>query len=369
MTSYDQEPESGPAGRAVKLVVLLGVLAVLAVVAVVGGRRLGRLVGDNISGSEGAGTGVTVAPGREVEVVISPGATAEDIASLLAAKGVVRDGLEFELAIRGAGAQERLKAGTYVFTGGMELNDIIADLEAGPPVATFWVTIPEGLRVVEILDVLARSSGVEQIELVAALTGGTVTTGLRELPEQPTLGDWEGLLFPDTYQFEADASASDILRRLAATMEKRVDDVDWTALEEAGFTHYEGIVIASMIESETRLDRDRPLVSSVVQNRLSQGMPLQIDATILYALGTRGVGLTTEDLAVESPYNTYLNQGLPPTPIGTPGRASLEAAAAPASTDFLFYVLTGEDGSHSFTASYDEFLAWKEDARAAGLLP
>lgn len=365
----DQEPESGPAGRAIKLAVMLAFLAVLAVVAVVGGRRLGSLVGDNISASEASGGGVTVPPGQEVDVVISPGATAEDIASLLAAKGVVRNALELELAIRGAGAQERLKAGTYVFTGGMELNEIIAELEAGPPIATFWVTIPEGLRVGEILEVLARASGVPRTDFEAALLTGGVTTGLLELPEQPTLADWEGLLFPDTYQFEADAAASDILRRLSATMEARVDEVDWTALEEAGFTHYQGIVIASMIESETRLDADRPLVSSVVQNRLSQAMPLQIDATILYALGARGIGLTTDDLAFESPYNTYLHQGLPPTPIGAPGRASLEAAAAPATTDFLFYVLTGEDGSHSFTASYDTFLTWKEEARAAGLLP
>ena len=127
--------------------------------------------------------------------------------------------------------------------------------------------------------------------------------------------------------------------------------------------------MASIIEGETRVDADRPQVASVIVNRLSVGMPLQIDATILYALDARGIGLTLADLEVASPYNSYTNLGLPPTPIGTPGKASLEAAASPPETDFIYYVLTSADGSHSFTDDYNQFLRWKDQAKSEGLFP
>jgi UPF0755 protein len=130
---------------------------------------------------------------------------------------------------------------------------------------------------------------------------------------------------------------------------------------------YDGLIIASLIETEVLLDEERPTVSSVIHNRLGLGMKLDIDATVLYALGTRDPALFNRD--VDSPYNTYLINGLPPTPIASPGRASLEAAAAPAESDFLFYVLSDLEGHHAFAATLEEHNANVAKAREDGVLP
>ena len=150
-------------------------------------------------------------------------------------------------------------------------------------------------------------------------------------------------------------------------MEQRVGSIDWATLEAAGMTPYDGLKIASLIESEAQLDEERPTVSSVIHNRLNMGMKLDIDATVLYALGTDDPAQF--DREVDSPYNTYLVNGLPPTPISTPSRASLEAAAAPAQTDFLYYVLSDLEGHHAFAATLDEHNANVAQSREDGVLP
>jgi UPF0755 protein len=187
------------------------------------------------------------------------------------------------------------------------------------------------------------------------------------MPEEPTLSDWEGLLFPDTYEFSRSADPEDILQRMASTMEQRVNSIDWTAWEALGYTKYQGIVVASLIESEVRVAEERPTVSSVLHNRLADGIRLEIDATVLYALGTRDVA--EFDREVDSPYNTYIASGLPPTPISAPGRASLEAAAAPAATGYYFYVLSDLEGRHAFAETFEEHQANVNQAREDGVLP
>jgi UPF0755 protein len=248
----------------------------------------------------------------------------------------------------------------------MDPNEVVAALVVGPVADVYRVTVIEGLRVPEILNDLAEASGIPYAEFETALTSGEVETALAEMPAEPTLGDWEGLLFPDTYEFSASAEPTDILQRLASTMEQRVGSVDWSTLEAAGMTPYDGLKIASLIESEAQLDEERPTVSSVLHNRLGMGMKLDIDATVLYALGTRDPALF--DREVDSPYNTYLVNGLPPTPISSPGRASLEAAAAPAQTNFLYYVLSDTEGHHAFAATLEEHNANVATAREAGVL-
>lgn len=315
----------------------------------------------------GGGSGPDIVAGNEVTVDIPAGSTARTIGTTLEESGVIA-AEDFEDAVRERGVAAELQAGSYTLITGTRADLIIDALIAGPVVETFWVTVPEGLRTTEILDVLARDTPHTRADLEAALLSGRVQSSL--VPEgELTLASWEGLLFPDTYEFASTATPGDVLGLLAATMEQRIATVDWSALEEGGLGVYDGLVVASLIESEAGVDADRPLISSVVQNRLAIDMALQIDATVLYALDRRGGSVTLDDLEVESPYNTYLNTGLPPTPIGAPGLASLEAAAAPAETDYLYYVLTSEDGSHSFTADYDEFLALKAQAQADGIIP
>ncbi len=146
--------------------------------------------------------------------------------------------------------------------------------------------------------------------------------------------------------------------------------MDWSRLDELGITRYEAIIVASLIEMEAKLDEDRPLIASVIYNRLREGRALQIDATVQYALPEeRKPRLFEADLAVVSPYNTYLNVGLPPTPIATTSLASLQAAADPADTGFFFYVLADTEGKHAFAETFEEFQALVQQSIDAGVLP
>ncbi len=204
------------------------------------------------------------------------------------------------------------------------------------------------------------------------LLSGAVISGLlpEELPEgTDPLVAWEGLLAPDTYDFVIDADPVDILQRMADTLETRVDRQNWTALTDLGLTPYDGLVLASLIEREAKLDIDRDLISSVIYNRLGEGMLLQIDATVIYALGQNPGRVLESDLEIDSPWNTYKVAGLPPTPIGGVRQASLNAAAQPAETGFFFYVLATEEGLHAFAETFDEHQANIAEARANGILP
>ncbi|MFP5332448.1 MAG: endolytic transglycosylase MltG [Acidimicrobiia bacterium] len=359
-------PPPPPTWKLVRPLVVFAliVLSGIGIVAVAG--SLGDRVGAGLAAGEDEEV-VEIEPGRRVEVVIPPGANAEQIGEILLDAGLIRSVSQFETAVRAAGVDQSLQSGTYELITGSTLQEIIDELRAGPRVVVFDVTVREGLRVTEIIDVLAAASGIDRSEFVTALETGAVTTDIVDLPEQPTLSDWEGLLFPDTYRFSEEATAADMLGRLANTMEQRLDEVDWSGLEAAGYTRYEGIIIASLIEAEVRVAEERPLVSSVIFNRLADGMRLDIDATVLYAQGLRDPALI--DVTFESPYNTRLMAGLPPGPIAAPGLASLQAAAAPADTEFRYYVLAAEDGSHAFAVTLEEHNANVQASREAGILP
>jgi len=346
--------------------VLLGAgLAVLLVV--VSATSLARLIGGSVESNDEDPTVVSVEPGLDVEVTVPPGASAVEIGNLLFEAGVIESANEFELTVRDQGIANQLRAGTYQLITGMAVDEVLPRLLQGPIADAYRVTIPEGLRVTEIIDVLVDSSGLPRGDFETALTQGGVLSELRTMPAAPTLTDWEGLLFPDTYEFLRESGAARILQVLTDTMEERVASVDWTAHGESGFDIYQGMVVASLIEAEVRVADERPLVASVIFNRLREGMPLQIDASVLYGLDTRDPALFNNES--ESPYNLYKFPGLPPTPIGAPGRASLVAAADPAITEFFFYVLSTAEGAHAFAETFDEHLANIERSRAAGIIP
>ena len=367
--SREPDPLHGDERRSGRSLGVVVAVLLIAAVAILGARAAANWVG----GLTGEGVDEITSPpvdaGEPVTVEIPLGASARTIGELLASRGVVESSLQFETAVRLAGADSELQAGEYDMFTGMSNDEVITALLRGPVVDTYWITVNEGLRICEILDLVADQTRFSVAELEAALVGGSVTTSLFPGGQPETLQDWEGLLFPDTYEFLSESGPETVLGLLASTMERRVDEIDWSSLTDAGYTPYEGIVIASLVEAETRVNDERPLVSAVVRNRLDIGMALQIDATVLYALGERRTGLTLADLEVDSPYNTYQQPGLPPTPIGGPGRASLQAAAEPAAVDYLYYVLTSTEGTHSFTASYDEFLSYKNQAKEDGVLP
>jgi len=267
----------------------------------------------------------------------------------------------------GTGEMRRL---IWIFAAAAVLLVVAAVVAIGALRANvFRITVIEGLTVAQMLDSLAGQTEFTADELAQPLLDGTVVSDLLVVEPQD-LRDWEGLLFPDTYEVTDRDEPFEILQRLADTAESRVGSIDWSLLEDQGLTIYDGIVIASMIEREAALDGERPLIASVIHNRIEIGMPLQIDATIVYALGGYpDGGITLDDLKIDSPYNTYTMTGLPPTPIAGARLASLAAAAAPADTDFIYYVLAGADGSHAFTDDFDEFLQLQQQSRADGLLP
>lgn len=365
--TFEPTPEQPIWSRALRIVGILAGIALAGFVVVGGASYLGRTVGDALGPNEVSDAPVDVEPGQLVTIEIEPGSSGQDIGAILAANGVVRSALEFEVAVRNVDAAQRLQAGTYNLTTLMDPADVVANLVAGPAPAVYRVTVIEGLRVNEILTSLAESTPHEYADFEGALLDGSVSTSLREMPAEVTLADWEGLLFPATYEFSQSAGANDILQRLASTMEQRVNSVDWSAWEALGRSVYEGIILSSLIEAEVLLDVERPIVSSVIHNRLAEGMKLDIDATVLYALGTRNIA--DFDRELDSPYNTYVVNGLPPTPIAAPRRLSLEAAAAPAETPYFFYVLADNEGNHAFAETIDEHINNVNQAREDGVLP
>lgn len=364
--SLEPVPPPPSFSRLGRIGAIVAIVVIAGVVVVGGASYLGRQVGGAL-GNNGGSAEAEVEPGLNVEVVIPAGASAQDIAAILAGQGVVESATRFEAAVRSAGAASELKAGTYQLITAMDSQDVLDVLREGPLTDAFRITIREGLRVTEMIEILAENTGIPEDDFRAALEDNEVTTDLVDLPDSPAPTDWEGLLFPDTYEFSQSAGAATILQRMASTMEQRVRAVDWSALEEEGYDTYEGIIIASLIETEVRVADERPLVSSVIHNRLEEEMLLQIDASVLYALDTRSP--EEFDSEVDSPYNTYQEIGLPPTPIASPGLASLQAAADPADTEFLYYVLSSPDGSHTFTTNLDDHNAAVRQAREDGVLP
>ncbi len=317
-------------------------------------------------------TSSTVVAGKAITVEIPAGSSARFIAALLEDQGVIAHGADFEDAVGARGVASRLQAGEYELLSGTAVDDIIDILVEGPePVETMPITVIEGLTIREMLESLADQTDYSVDQLAAPLLDGTVTSPYLpdETPEgSEELARWEGLLAPDTYEFRADASAATIVGRLADTLTTRVNNIDWSALEELDLTPYDGIIIASLVEREAKLDEERPIIASVIVNRLELGIALQIDATIIYAKGENRGEVLLEDLEIDSPYNTYLNSGLPPTPIAGVRVASLEAAAAPADTNYLYYVLINKDGTHGFSETLEEHNRLKAQAKEDGVL-
>lgn len=355
-------------GRWVRTVLkVLGTVALVAVLfggAYAGVKVLAGMVNDALGGGE-----EQAGSGEAVVVEIPPGSSAAQIGRLLVDAEVISSAPEFERAVRLQQVSDRLQAGTYDLTTGMTVDAVIARLVQGAGGGTIDITLIEGLTVAQMLESLAEQADFQVADLTAPLLNGLVTSDLMPHPAEQ-LSDWEGLLFPDTYEVFADDEPQEVLQLLADTAEERVASVDWSYLAARDLTPYDGVIIASLIEREARFDEERPIIASVIFNRLDQGMLLQIDATVVYALGGLPPGgLSLDDLQVDSPYNTYLHEGLPPTPISGARLASLEAAAAPADTPYLYYVLADAEGHHAFTDDFDEFLQFQQDARDAGLIP
>ncbi len=286
----------------------------------------------------------------EVFVELPPGSSVAEIAARLRAAGVVPDTWTFRLAARLSGAERRLKAGEYRFADPATPFEVIDRLERGD-VFRRPITFPEGLTIAE-MGVLA-----ERADLVAARDfARAAADGSRIQRLDPDARTLEGYLFPSTYTFARRAEATTVIEAMLAEFDRALDARLREAAVARRMSVREVVTLASLIEKETARAEERPVVSAVYHNRLAIGMPLQCDPTVIYALmlaGTWNGNIQRVHLQMDSPYNTYRYAGLPPGPIASPGRASLEAAVFPADARYLYFV-SRNDGTHVFAETLAE---------------
>ena len=306
-----------------------------------------------VTGGESEPTG----PAR-IEVV--KGDTLSSVAEKLEQAEVIPSAFMFKMEARVGGYGTEIKTGEYTFARGAESEMILEKLTAGVAAPTLAVTIPEGLSLEESAQEVAGQSGVSAAEFEEAARRTDYGYGFLE---DPAIKTTEGFLFPKQYEFEKGTNAPQMVTRMLEQylMETQTLDIS-SAKERLNMSEYELVIVASLIEKEAARSEERPLVASVIYNRIRKDMPLQIDASVHYALDKQGEELSLADLKVNSPYNTYENTGLPPGPICSPSRDSLEAAMNPAETDYLYYVLKANGDEHVFASNYQAFLEAKARA-------
>jgi peptidoglycan lytic transglycosylase G len=286
-----------------------------------------------------------------VVVTIPKGASVSEVGDILDEQGVVSSSTLFQVRVTIAGKRSDLYPGRFVLASGMSYGSAIDALSTAPVKKVATVTIPEGYSRAQVAP-LAEEAG---------LAGSYMKASRGH----------EGFLFPDTFELKPNAPVADLVQLQLQDFKRRIEGVDMSYAKSKNLTVYDVITIASMVEREAMVEEERPLVAAVVYNRLKDGMPLGIDATTRFATGNYEEPLTESELAIDSPYNTRTNAGLPPGPIGSPGLASIEAAAHPAKVDYLYYVVKpGACGEHSFSSTAAEFEAdvarYNEARDAAG---
>jgi UPF0755 protein len=293
-------------------------------------------------------------------VMIPEGASAKEIADYLSAQHVVRDGDEFLFWLRLTGKEKTLKSGMYELDTYKNPLYVISKLTRGGR-SDIMVTIPEGLTINQIADILAVEGIVEREAFVSLCTDPSFT---RELGIPAS--SLEGYLFPDTYSFSHRQNDSDVVVAFIRNFERHCDEFSISDPDSLFFV----VTLASLVEKEAQVEEERALIARVFINRLVKDKPLESCATILYALKAldsekyrNKQQLLERDLALDSPYNTYMHTGLPPGPICSPGKSSIQAVMTPADADYLYFVSMG-NGKHHFSKTYREHLAAKRKYHA-----
>lgn len=298
------------------------------------------------------------------EFSISKGSSLSTVASSLYDMNLIKNGSAFISRVEELGLESEIQSGKFKLSRSMDVDQVINELTKKPDVdmaSNVKLVIPEGFErklIAERIEELGLGSSQKFMEL-------TEDKGIYEeefpflktLPQGQSL---EGFLFPATYEVSASEGEESLIKRMLTAFEVRMEQ-NFNQGSYNGLDLNQMITLASIIEREIKIDDERPLASSVFYNRINQGMRLQSCATVQYIIGERKAVLTNEETQIDSPYNTYINEGLPPAPIASPGMKSIMAAINPADTEYLFFVKTGEDGSHSFSKTYEEHLEHKKD--------
>ncbi|MDA0301901.1 MAG: endolytic transglycosylase MltG [Chloroflexi bacterium] len=296
-----------------------------------------------------------------MSVDLAQGSSAEQIVAHLERAGVVHDGAALRALLDLAGLTSKLQAGRYRFTADLPPAEI-ARILAGGPNRPQVITLREGLRNEEVGDILQAEGIVSEEDWNRALSAPRTASFLESRPEGMSL---LGYVLPATYAFDHESNATSMLEAMLEAFGKQITPEILAAGRTRGMTVHQVVTLASIVEREAASAAERPLVAAVFINRLVQNMPLQADPTVQFAVsrqpgsvekfGYWKRGLTLTDLAVDSPYNTYLNRGLPPGPIANPGIDSIKAAVNPAGVNYLYFVAAPEcDGTHLFATTLDQ---------------
>ncbi len=330
---------------------------ILSVLALAAGAALIWFLVELFQPFHGAGKG-------SVTVTIPAEETSSQVGDLLAREGVISSGFFFEIRATLAGDRGDLRSGTYQLKRDMSYGDVLKILSTAPPAAKVTqLTITEG-RTRRQIDALLRTQGVAGSYLAA--TRHSPLLDPRRYGAPAGTSSLEGFLFPSTYQLREPVSIPALVADQLKTFRQRFASVNLSYARSRHMTPYDVLMIASMVEAEASTAHDRPLVASVIYNRLADRMPLQIDATTRYATGNYTRPLTEAELNSPSPFNTRIHKGLPPTPIDNPGLASIEAAAHPANTNYLYFVVKPcGNGEQSFTSSYKQFIVLAQQYQRA----
>jgi UPF0755 protein len=335
-----------------------GLAVFLVIVLVIGVAVFGVM---NYLGSCKSGEG----PHDRVRVTIPEGTSANEVVDILHEAGVLKcGGFVGKALMRNEDRAGSIRAGTYALTTNMTIDQVLDVVTKKPPVVVKKeLPIPEGYRITQIAErVHEKFPSIPAKQFVKRAMNGPYA--LPPFLPKDAPGP-EGFLFPATYLVPVDGVTADaIIRDMIERFDQSAGALPWGNAKKLGVNLYEIVTIASMIEKEAGINEDRPLISAVIYNRLEAGMQLGIDATLLYDDPTPDDGeLTADDLESDSPYNTRVHTGLPPTPIASPGDASLEAALSPAKVDYLYYVACEKDGpgKSRFSSSHNEFLHDKSE--------
>ncbi len=303
----------------------------------------------------------------EQTFTVSPGESVAEVAGNLKAQGFISDPELFRRYVQYKGLDAGIQAGTYTLRQTMTIPEIAQALQkASAPEQQ--VTIPEGKRLEEVAALVSEQTTIRPDDFLQLAQVGWHEAGFQQpfLAQLPITATLEGFLFPDTYRLPQEATAQDLISRMLDNFARQVTPEIQDGFAAHGLTLYQGITLASIVEREAVKDEERPLIAAVYYNRLRDGWPLSACPTVQYALGYRpdeGTWwkhqLYFVDLDVDSPYNTYRHQGLPPGPIASPGLKSIMAVASPAETDYYFFMVdcTKNDGSHVFAKTEAEHMA------------
>lgn len=301
--------------------------------------------------------------GDSIVLEIPEGLGTAQIAAVLEENQLIKNGFVFRLKSKLGGYDGKFKAGIYSFSQDMTMKEVMEIIMGGRSVGETFQII-EGLSIKQIAESLENQEIVDADAFLEEAEHGDFDYAfMKYLPDGPNR--LEGFLFPNQYEAPLNADAHQIIDIMLNQFDKVFPEEDYAKAEELGQDVYDVVIVASLIEREVREDAERPKVASVVYNRLDQGMKLEFCSTVQYILGEPQAVLSIADTRIESPYNTYLHNGLPPGPICSPGEAAINAALAPADTTYLYFVLKSADATtHNFSSTYAEFLVDKEAYKA-----